>query len=345
MASHSAGPLLPLRFLARTRTRELLGNTIPSSTPHYPPAHVGLSSVFVSGIMSSAPQTLELVRACSPTCSLAPPKQASITSRAVVPEKCIALPRKARRRRRGGHGGSDEGDGFGDDGSGGGDSGGDGGWEDDGGGEDEEDAKRFAMWTALCICGVIHSVYFLLFGNREKAQGPLVATITSSLCARCVERSSLMWNYCPFPGAVQYFVGRQMPGAAIHLVHIACPSSVRSISDVWFIVWGIGKWVWKPLKMHLCLVVCCAFFALFLSCVGTIIDPCLGSSIMQAWAPLSDAHGRMQRRRNTVKCTKNAHGVQLCFASSKQFKRMQCLSVKLLNYRQEKGKGKEQMGK
>eukprot|EP00803_Ostreobium_quekettii_P005670 evm.model.scf_2828.2 EVM.evm.TU.scf_2828.2 scf_2828:5697-6131(+) len=53
------------------------------------------------------------------------------------------------------------------------------------------------MWAVLCVYSMAQSVYFVLFGNEEKAQGPLMAAITSSLCARWVRGRRLRGSWAP----------------------------------------------------------------------------------------------------------------------------------------------------
>ncbi|CAD7700521.1 unnamed protein product [Ostreobium quekettii] len=188
MPSLGAGPLLPLGsvviFLAGAKRHALRGASLPSA--HHPATQLGVSGVVAcGGLATAAPQALDIVNATGPMCGVAPPKQAGANSM-VVPEKCIGASKKAKRRRRRG-GGAGDGDGM-DDGAGGRDGGGgEGGWG-DGWGEDGrewgEGSTRLAMWAVLCVYSMAQSVYFVLFGNEEKAQGPLMAAITSSLCAR-----------------------------------------------------------------------------------------------------------------------------------------------------------------
>lgn len=146
-----------------------------------------LAGMLVSGLMPTCGRALDIaVCQCSSLAVVmasSPPKTAGIKAGPVVPEVCLALPKSRRGKYRGG-GGYGDGDDDGDDGGNYYN-----GWGGNWGGDEEDDARKWAvMWSLLCAYSAVQTLYFLLFGKEKKAGGPILATITCSLCSRMQEK-------------------------------------------------------------------------------------------------------------------------------------------------------------
>ncbi|GMH32303.1 hypothetical protein BSKO_00137 [Bryopsis sp. KO-2023] len=201
MAGAFSSPLNPLgsffpKILGRNpRTKPLSSTTLLRKAllqPTSPPT-LRFSSVVVTGLATTtttatpSPTVFDLTASCDACLTVvakvaSPPRVTNAISRTVVPEFCLALPKSKKKRRGGGGGGDDGGMGDGNDG---GDYFGFGGEGD----EDEENARRWTMmWMVLSMYSAVQTIYFLLFGKEEKHSGPLLATVTCSLCSRIQEK-------------------------------------------------------------------------------------------------------------------------------------------------------------